>query len=96
MNTELVTPIRKTEAEQQGEQIRSLRVMAGISQSPLAAKVAESIPGFNRPRLSMAECGHVQLSVEEQVAITSAILLLARLRLARVLTATQQLQAATA
>lgn len=70
--------------ESSGSFLRNLREMAGLNQSQVAEKVAESIPGFNRPRLSMAECGHVQLSAEETTAAERAILFLTQQRAFRV------------
>lgn len=67
-----------------GSFLRDLREMAGLNQSQVADKVAESIAGFNRPRLSMAECGHVQLSAEEATAAERAILFLSQQRAFRV------------
>jgi transcriptional regulator with XRE-family HTH domain len=49
--------------------IRELRTMANLTQFEVAKK-----SGLDRTRLSLAECGHVTLSHEEEVAVRKALL----------------------
>jgi hypothetical protein len=77
-----------------GLYLRDLRELAGLNQTEVAGKVAESISGFNRPRLSMAECGHVRLAAEEAAAVERAILFLAQERAFAVVSSASGVRAA--
>jgi hypothetical protein len=64
----------------EGSYLRHLRKLAGLNQSQIAERVAETIPGFNRPRLSMAECGHITLDPEEVSTVERVIVLIVQQR----------------
>lgn len=86
--------LQSTESsESAGLYLRDLRELAGLNQSQVADKVAESIRGFNRPRLSMAECGHVTLAGEEAAAVERAILFLSQERAFRVVSSASMVRA---
>lgn len=78
--------------EDEMEDLRALRTMAGLTQIALAR-----LSGVSRMKLSLSECGEAELTREEQIALREALLCTLRARassIKRVLTQAVQQPAA--
>ena len=70
--------MEKAPIESYATRLRQLRGIAGATQFDV-----ERIAGINRTRLSMAECGHLQLREWEYAAVENALLRVIRERAAQ-------------
>jgi len=69
---------RQTSEIRLGQRLRELRGAAGATQFDV-----ERLIGINHTRISLAECGHVQLREEEYLAVERALLEVTRERAAQ-------------